>query len=208
MNSVPFERVVKRGQIYYIHKTPPYKGSREINPKNGRPAIIVSRDEDNYMSGTVMVVYLTSGSNVKILRETQFKLSAGKAIHSVAKCEQIATIDKQCIGDYICDISEEEIELLDRTLSVSLGIVVKDRATEDEIKDKINCAVAKQKDKNSMEVKMLYDHIKDLEAQCALFSKELEGRPSDAVVSRAQEEAKMYKKLYSDLLKTLAGKEI
>ena len=199
MNSVPFERVVKRGQIYYIHKKPPYEGSREINPKNGRPAIIVSRDEDNYMSGTVMVVYLTSGSNIRFQRETQFKLSAGKAIRSVAKCEQIATIDKQCIGDYICDISEEELFQLNKTLTVALDI---DTQQADA---KIRSELAKEREQHKVEVQMLYERNKDLEAQNALLRQELDKRPcADAVES----EARMYKKLYSDLLKTLAGKDI
>lgn len=199
MSSVPFERVVKRGQIYYIHKKPPYEGSREINPKNGRPAIIVSRDEDNYMSGTVMVVYLTSGSNIRFQRETQFKLSAGKAIRSVAKCEQIATIDKQCIGDYICDISEEELSQLNKTLTVALDI---DTQQADA---KIRSELAKEREQHKMEVQMLYERNKDLEAQNALLHQELDKRPcADAIES----EARMYKKLYSDLLKTLAGKEI
>ena len=200
-SSVPFERVVKRGQIYYIHKKPPYEGSREINPKNGRPAIIVSRDEDNYMSGTVMVVYLTSGSNIQFQRETQFKLSAGKAIRSVAKCEQIATIDKQCIGDYICDISKEELLQLDRTLLTSLGF------TDDKLDELAwnRPSSSKEKEQHKTEVMMLYDRIKDLEAENALLRQELDKRPcADAVES----EARMYKKLYSDLLKTIAGKEI
>lgn len=199
MNSVPFERVVKRGQIYYIHKKPPYEGSREINPKNGRPAIIVSRDEDNYMSGTVMVVYLTSGSNIRFQRETQFKLSAGKAIRSVAKCEQIATIDKQCIGDYICDISEEELFQLNKTLTVALDI---DTQQADA---KIRSELAKEREQHKMEVQMLYERNKDLEAQNALLHKELDKRPCAEAL---ESEARMYKKLYSDLLKTLAGKEI
>ena len=204
MNSVPFERVVKRGQIYYIHKKPPYEGSREINPKNGRPAIIVSRDEDNYMSGTVMVVYLTSGSNIKFQRETQFKLSAGKAVRSVAKCEQIATIDKQCIGDYICDISREELELLNKTLTVALNIDVNSYSPE-AIKEEIRSEVAKERAKNKQEVRMLYERIKDLEAQNALLRRELDNRPC---IEAVESEAKLYKKLYSDLLKTLAGKDI
>ena len=199
MNSVPFERVVKRGQIYYIHKKPPYEGSREINPKNGRPAIIVSRDEDNYMSGTVMVVYLTSGSNIKFQRETQFKLSAGKAVRSVAKCEQIATIDKQCIGDYICDISEEELSQLNKTLTVALDI---DTQQADA---KIRSELAKEREQHKMEVQMLYERNKDLEAQNALLHKELDKRPCAEAL---ESEARMYKKLYSDLLKTLAGKDI
>ena len=199
MNSVPFERVVKRGQIYYIHKKPPYEGSREINPKNGRPAIIVSRDEDNYMSGTVMVVYLTSGSNIRFQRETQFKLSAGKAVRSVAKCEQIATIDKQCIGDYICDISEEELFQLNKTLTVALDI---DTQQADA---KIRSELAKEREQHKMEVQMLYERNKDLEAQNALLHKELDKRPCAEAL---ESEARMYKKLYSDLLKTLAGKDI
>ena len=199
MNSVPFERVVKRGQIYYIHKKPPYEGSREINPKNGRPAIIVSRDEDNYMSGTVMVVYLTSGSNIRFQRETQFKLSAGKAIRSVAKCEQIATIDKQCIGDYICDISEEELSQLNNTLTVALDI---DTQQADA---KIHSELAKEREQHKIEVQMLYERNKDLEAQNALLHKELDKRPCAEAI---ESEARMYKKLYSDLLKTLAGKDI
>ena len=199
MNSVPFERVVKRGQIYYIHKKPPYEGSREINPKNGRPAIIVSRDEDNYMSGTVMVVYLTSGSNIRFQRETQFKLSAGKAIRSVAKCEQIATIDKQCIGDYICDISEEELSQLNKTLTVALDI---DTQQADA---KIHSELAKEREQHKMEVQMLYERNKDLEAQNALLHRELDKRPCAEAI---ESEARMYKKLYSDLLKTLAGKDI
>lgn len=199
MNSVPFERVVKRGQIYYIHKKPPYEGSREINPKNGRPAIIVSRDEDNYMSGTVMVVYLTSGSNIRFQRETQFKLSAGKAIRSVAKCEQIATIDKQCIGDYICDISEEELFQLNKTLTVALDI---DTQQADA---KIRSELAKEREQHKMEVQMLYERNKDLEAQNALLHKELDKRPCAEAI---ESETRMYKKLYSDLLKTLAGKDI
>lgn len=199
MSSVPFERVVKRGQIYYIHKKPPYEGSREINPKNGRPAIIVSRDEDNYMSGTVMVVYLTSGSNIRFQRETQFKLSAGKAIRSVAKCEQIATIDKQCIGDYICDISEEELFQLNKTLTVALDI---DTQQSDA---KIRSELAKEREQHKMEVQMLYERSKYLEEQTALLHQELDKRPCAEAI---ESEARMYKKLYSDLLKTLAGKEI
>ena len=78
MNNVPeFERVVKRGQMYYVHKLPPYEESREVRPKAGRPAVIVSRDEDNFMSGTVEVAYFTSLHNVKFIRETQVKCSTG-----------------------------------------------------------------------------------------------------------------------------------
>lgn len=201
MSSVPFERVVKRGQIYYIHKRPPYEGSRELHTKAGRPGIIVSRDDDNYMSGTVMVVYLTSSDNVRFQRETQFEIYKGKLMRSTAKCEQIDTVDKQCIGDYICDLSKEELLQLDRTLLLSLGF------TDDNL-DEIawnRPTSSKEKEQHETEVKMLYARIKDLEAQNALLHQELDSRPS---AEFANNEVRMYKKLYTDLLKTIAGKDI
>lgn len=203
MNCPKFERVVKRGQIYYIHKKPPYEGSREIQTKSGRPGIIVSCDDDNYMSGTVMVVYLTSGKNIKTLRNTQFKISSGKLSRSVVKCEQVATIDKRCIGDYICDASAEDMDNLNRALLTALGY------TDDKLYGLSGCTPAMiSEDAQGYEIQMMQEHIKDISAQNALLLRELDNRPPIAVVEEAKNEANMYKRLYSDVLKTLAGKDI
>ena len=189
VNSVPFERVVKRGQMYYIHKRPPFKESRELNPKGGRPAIIVSRDEDNFMSGTVNVVYLTSEHNIRFLRDTQFKLTGGKMVRSVAKCEQIDTVDKQCLGDYIGDCNEEELDLLDKALCLSLNI-------RTGVENSVESA---ERDK---EVKAMQAHIDQLTAENADLRKMCAGASN----TDYKEEAERYKQMYQDLVRTLAGR--
>lgn len=189
VNSVPFERVVKRGQMYYIHKRPPFKESRELDPKGGRPAIIVSRDEDNFMSGTVNVVYLTSEHNIRFLRDTQFKLTGGKMVRSVAKCEQIDTVDKQCLGDYIGDCNAEELDLLNKALCLSLNIYA---GVENSVE-----SVERYK-----EVKAMQAHIDQLTAENADLRKMCAGASN----TDYKEEAERYKQMYQDLVRTLAGR--
>ena len=189
VNSVPFERVVKRGQMYYTHKRPPFKESRELDPKGGRPAIIVSRDEDNFMSGTVNVVYLTSEHNIQFLRDTQFKLTGGKVARSVAKCEQIDTVDKQCLGDYIGDCNAEELDLLNKALCISLNIHA---GVE-------NSVESAERDK---EVKAMQAHIDQLTAENADLRKMCAGTSN----TNYKEEAERYKQMYQDLVRTLAGR--
>ena len=189
VNSVPFERVVKRGQMYYIHKRPPFKESRELNPKGGRPAIIVSRDEDNFMSGTVNVVYLTSGHNIQFLRDTQFKLTGGKVARSVAKCEQIDTVDKQCLGDYIGDCNEEELDLLNKALCLSLNIHTGVENSVESVE-------------RAEEVKAMQAHIDQLTAENADLRKMCAGASN----TDYKEEAERYKQMYQDLVRTLAGR--
>lgn len=189
VNSVPFERVVKRGQMYYIHKRPPFKESRELDPKGGRPAIIVSRDEDNFMSGTVNVVYLTSEHNIRFLRDTQFKLTGGKMIRSVAKCEQIDTVDKQCLGDYIGDCNEEELDLLNKALCLSLNIHAGVENSVESVE-------------RAEEVKAMQAHIDQLTAENADLRKMCAGASN----TDYKEEAERYKQMYQDLVRTLAGR--
>lgn len=189
VNSVPFERVVKRGQMYYIHKRPPFKESRELDPKGGRPAIIVSRDEDNFMSGTVNVVYLTSEHNIRFLRDTQFKLTGGKMIRSVAKCEQIDTVDKQCLGDYIGDCNEEELDLLNKALCLSLNIRTGVENSVESVE-------------RAEEVKAMQAYIDQLTAENADLRKMCAGASN----TNYKEEAERYKQMYQDLVRTLAGR--
>lgn len=189
VNSVPFERVVKRGQVYYIHKRPPFKESRELDPKGGRPAIIVSRDEDNFMSGTVNVVYLTSERNIRFLRDTQFKMTGGKMIRSIVKCEQIDTVDKQCLGDYIGDCNAEELNLLNKALCLSLSI-------QADVENSVESATRAE------EIKAMQAHIDMLTAE----NHDLKKMCAGASNTNYKEEAERYKQMYSDLVRTLAGR--
>lgn len=111
-----YERTYKRGEIYYISKGAPNYGSEQ---EAGRPAIIVSNDVGNTYSPVVEVVYLTT--QPKNDMPTHVKIRSCKEI-STALCEQITTVYTDRIGSYMCSCTDEEMDLVDQALKISLGL--------------------------------------------------------------------------------------
>ena len=109
-------KTVKRGEIYYIHKACNTEGSEQIA---GRPGIIVSNDANNKHSETVEVVYCTSQEKKNIPTHTCI-YSTGR--QSTALCEQIMTISKSRIGDYLGVCTAAEMRSIDNCLRVSIGV--------------------------------------------------------------------------------------
>lgn len=192
------DRVVKRGELYFVHKKPPFEESREIRPKGGRPAIIVSHDSENAMSGTVEVVYLTSASNIRFMRDTQFRIESGKALNSVAKCEQIDTVDKNLLGDFFCSLNEKDLEKLDRCLLISLGI-------SDERLEHVSDVSKITEECNSLksELRQKDLEVEELKSQLRQIIDKYKGVDVDTIIS----ERDKYKDMYETVIFTLAGKK-
>ena len=107
---------MKRGEIYYINSTHAEQG-HEI--RAGRPAVIVSNDKNNECSGTVEVVYMTT--KPKSDQPTHvFTRSAREP--STILCEQITTVSKDRVGDYYGTLADNELQILDNALAISLGL--------------------------------------------------------------------------------------
>lgn len=106
---------VSRGEIYYVYSTE-VTGSEQ---SGGRPAVIVSNDIGNEYSPIVEVVFLTTREKKPLPTHVNIG-SATKP--SVALCEQIETIHKARVGNYVGQISEIEQENIDKALAISLGI--------------------------------------------------------------------------------------
>lgn len=109
----------RRGQIYYIHEDTYQKpiGS-EMWPN--RMGLIVSANANNIKSATVEVVYLTTAFK-KHVSPTHVYVSCKKKT-AIALCEQIHTVDKSRIGDYIGKIGQSERQKIDLALQFSLQI--------------------------------------------------------------------------------------
>lgn len=84
----------------------------------GRPGIIVSNDEDNAHLNTVQIVYLTSKE--KLPRPTHVKVVC--RVLSTALCEQLYTVDKMRLGNYIRSCTDAEMAEIERGLMAALGI--------------------------------------------------------------------------------------
>lgn len=114
-----FGRIFRRGQIFWTDLGKDNKGSEQ----NGiRPTIIIQNDVGNKYSPTVIVAILSSQINKAklpthvILRREKYEWLKKD---SFIAFEQLKTIDKSRIGNFIGEIQEEEF---DEAIEISLGL--------------------------------------------------------------------------------------
>lgn len=104
-----------RGEIYYIFPKDAV-GSEQMG---SRPGIIVSNDMGNEHSKIVEVVYLTTRDKKPL--PTHVEINSARH-QSIALCEQIETVSKERIGNYINSVTQNELNEIERALLVSLDI--------------------------------------------------------------------------------------
>lgn len=121
---------MRRGDIYYVHKGT-VTGSEQ---EGGRPAVIVSNDSNNRHSDVVEVVFLTTRPKTALPTHVSVKTSK---YPSTALCEQINSISKERMGDYIGRLTTEELDEINEALLSSLGIELE---VEEEIYEEVEDA--------------------------------------------------------------------
>lgn len=97
----------QRGEIYYIDSY--VSVGRAMSPKQGRPAIIVSRNERNKGSGTVQIAYLTHSNGANRRNPVLERAEYDKLKGSVVVCDQIHTVDKNLVGDFIARVDDTDM---------------------------------------------------------------------------------------------------
>lgn len=110
---------IKRGDIFYVSGG--YSTGSEQRP--GRPAVVVSNDQNNEHSTTLEMVYLTTKPKRNLPTHVLLK---SLSQDSTAICEQITTVSVERIGEYCGHVSTEEMHNLEDAMLTSLGIVRKD----------------------------------------------------------------------------------
>lgn len=109
------EREFHRGDIYYVHR---YSTTgNEI--ATGRPAIIISNDRLNGKLKVVEVVFLTSKPKQPAPEHVSIN-SSGKL--STVICEQITSVDKDCLGNFLGVCTPDEMKRIDAALLSSLDL--------------------------------------------------------------------------------------
>lgn len=103
-----------RGDIFFIHEDA-YVGSEQ---KAGRPDIIVSNDTNNKYSPNVEIVFLTSQEKKPL--PTHVEVVA--KLPSTALCENVHTVSKERLGDFIRMCSTAEMTKIEEALYLSLGL--------------------------------------------------------------------------------------
>lgn len=105
-----------RGEVYYVLPDGNEVGSEQ---HSGRPAIIVSNNQNNKNAATVEIVYLTTRE--KRAMPTHVYISTAQ-LPSTAICEQIFTVDKTRLGSYSGKLTEREMKDVELAMMVSLGL--------------------------------------------------------------------------------------
>jgi mRNA interferase MazF len=108
---------MNRGEIYWVAIPDRIPGGREITKT--RPCIVASVTALNNARRTVIVVPLTS--NNKAYPPIAIAVpSAG--INSIAVCDQVFAVDKARLGSRKGQINAADLELLDESLRLLLGL--------------------------------------------------------------------------------------
>jgi len=110
---------VKRGEIYYADLNP-VVGSEQDGL---RPCLVVQNDIGNTHSPTVIIVPLTTTiKKIHLPTHVVVSQTCGLEADSLVLAEQIRTLDKLRLSEYVGQVGADEQALIDRALAISIGL--------------------------------------------------------------------------------------
>lgn len=113
---------IKRGEIYYADLSP-IVGSEQGGV---RPVLILQNDTGNHFSSTTIVAPITSVPKKKSQPTHIFIDYDFLESESVVLLEQLRTIDKQRLSDYLGLISSKDMQKIEVSMAISLGMKEKE----------------------------------------------------------------------------------
>lgn len=111
------ETNIRRGDIFWVDNWKDGLGS-EI--RKSRPAVVVSNEKNNLFSPNIEICYLTTAEKKKPLPTHVEIILIDK--RNTVLCENVYTISKDRLGNYIATLDQDEQALVDRALLISLGL--------------------------------------------------------------------------------------
>lgn len=111
---------IKRGDIFYADLSP-IVGSEQGGV---RPVLIIQNDTGNRHSPTVICAAITSKMNkAKLPTHVEVEAKQYQLVkNSVVLLEQIRTIDKKRLKDYICHVDRRLMNKIEEALKISLEL--------------------------------------------------------------------------------------
>lgn len=111
---------IRRGDIFYADLSP------VVGSEQGgiRPVLIIQNDIGNKHSPTVICAAITSKMN-KAKLPTHIEVDAKRyqiVKNSVVLLEQIRTIDKQRLKEFVCHVDKELMRKVNEALKISLEL--------------------------------------------------------------------------------------
>ena len=112
------KRIIRRGDILYADLSP------VVGCEQGgiRPVLVIQNDIGNRYSPTVIVVAITSKSKKELPTHVELGCMEALQKNSVVLLEQIRTIDRIRLLEYIGSVSRLRMLLIDQALLLSIGL--------------------------------------------------------------------------------------
>lgn len=123
------KHAIQRGDIYYADLTP------VVGSEQGgiRPVLIIQNDMGNRHSPTVIAAAITASRKGKHL-PTHVRLcgsTCGLFRDSTVLLEQLRTLDKSRLGEYMGNVGLEKLQQVDAALEISIGAWTTDQIHTD-----------------------------------------------------------------------------
>ena len=108
----------QRGDIYFVRLD-----NRTGSEQSGtRPAVILQNDVGNSCSPTLIIATLTSKTEKKAAQPTHCLVEPEKLEPSIVQAEQIFTIDKSRVQNFVGHLTPEEMSRVDDAVKISLAL--------------------------------------------------------------------------------------
>ncbi len=109
---------IKRGEIYYAELSPVVGSEQGGN----RPVVILQNDKGNLHSRTTIIAAITSELEKPHLPTHVIFTADCMEKTSMVLLEQIRTIDKSRLGNYVGVMDTQTMQRIDHAIAVSFGL--------------------------------------------------------------------------------------
>ncbi|MCI9448937.1 MAG: type II toxin-antitoxin system PemK/MazF family toxin [Clostridiales bacterium] len=109
---------IKRGEIYYAELSPIVGSEQDGN----RPVVILQNDKGNMYSDTTIVAAITSELDKAHLPTHIIFTSDCMKKKSMVLLEQIRTIDKSRLGNFVGAMDTQTMKRIDHAIVISFGL--------------------------------------------------------------------------------------
>ena len=110
--------MVRRGDVYYADLSP-VVGSEQGGV---RPVVVVQNDKGNKYSKTIIIAPISKKMSKPPIPTHVIFSDSSLSYVSMILCEQLRTIDKKRLGQWICTLDDKTVDKIDQAIRVSLNI--------------------------------------------------------------------------------------
>lgn len=189
-----------RGEIWFVLKN----GHDGTGTESGKPALVVSSDVNNHFLNYVSIVWLTKQTQNP--QETHVEVQC-KGSSAIALCENITTVSKDRLVDFVRKCTDEEMAAIDEALRYSLSLPnEKERAFDcpADCEGAENNLVKRKLAEAEKYLEEANKRIEALEGSIEYQNQLLQANSSDMAI-RITAERDLYKSLYEKILERVIG---